>query len=111
MGVIPGIGGTQRLTRLVGRALAMDMVLTGRRLSAREALSAGLVSRVVAPGQLLAEAEAVAGARGRGRGAGRGGLWRGWMLTALLCCAERNVLGQCCITLSFSMGCVAPAQA
>jgi enoyl-CoA hydratase len=56
LGVIPGIGGTQRLTRLVGRAKAMDLVLTGRTMDAREAESAGLVSRVVADDRVLPEA-------------------------------------------------------
>ena len=53
LGVIPGIGGSQRLTRLVGRAKAMDMVLTGRMMDAVEAERAGLVSRVVPAADLL----------------------------------------------------------
>ena len=60
LGVMPGAGGTQRLTRAVGKAVAMDMILTGRTLSAREALSFGLVARVVAKEAWLDEAKRVA---------------------------------------------------
>jgi enoyl-CoA hydratase len=60
LGVMPGIGGTQRLTRLVGRTVAMDLCLTGRMIDAREALQLGLVSRVVPDDQLLPEALAAA---------------------------------------------------
>jgi enoyl-CoA hydratase len=60
LGIIPGAGGTQRLTRAVGKALAMDVILSGRRLSAREALAAGLVARVVAREAWLDEAKRIA---------------------------------------------------
>ncbi|MFJ9585057.1 enoyl-CoA hydratase-related protein [Streptomyces acidicola] len=53
LGVIPGIGGTQRLTRLVGRAKAMDLILTGRTMDAHEAERSGLVSRVVPDDRVL----------------------------------------------------------
>lgn len=53
LGVIPGIGGTQRLTRLIGKNKAMDMILTGRMMDAQEAERAGLVSRIVATDDLL----------------------------------------------------------
>lgn len=56
LGILPGIGGTQRLARFVGKAKAMDMILTGRMMSAEEAESCGLVSRIVADGELLEEA-------------------------------------------------------
>eukprot|EP00095_Tigriopus_kingsejongensis_P001709 snap_masked-scaffold174_size287829-processed-gene-0.5 protein:Tk01709 transcript:snap_masked-scaffold174_size287829-processed-gene-0.5-mRNA-1 annotation:"hypothetical protein" len=55
IGVIPGMGGSQRLTKLVGKAKAMDMILTGRMMDATEAERAGLVSRVVPENQLLEE--------------------------------------------------------
>jgi enoyl-CoA hydratase len=60
VGVIPGAGGTQRLTRAVGKALAMDVILSGRFLSAEEALAAGLVARVVSQDAWLEEAKKVA---------------------------------------------------
>jgi enoyl-CoA hydratase len=60
LGVIPGMGGSQRLTRAVGKAKAMDLVLTGRMMDVNEAERAGLVARIVAPGQLTTEALEVA---------------------------------------------------
>jgi enoyl-CoA hydratase len=60
LGVMPGMGGTQRLTRLIGRAKAMDMILTGRTMSAREAEQAGLVSRVTDADHLLEQAMDIA---------------------------------------------------
>jgi enoyl-CoA hydratase len=61
LGVLPGAGGTQRLTRAVGKAIAMDMILTGRMIGAREALGLGLVARVVAKEAWLDEAKRAAG--------------------------------------------------
>ena len=56
LGVMPGAGGTQRLTRFVGKAKAMEMCLTGRMMDAAEAERAGLVSRVVPAADLIADA-------------------------------------------------------
>ncbi len=60
LGVIPGIGGTQRLTRAVGKAKAMDLILTGRMMDAAEAEKSGLVARVVPAAGLMEEAMKVA---------------------------------------------------
>lgn len=61
LGVIPGMGGSQRLTRAVGKAKAMDLVLTGRRMDVEEAERAGLVSRIVPQDRLIDEAVEAAG--------------------------------------------------
>ena len=56
LGIMPGMGGTQRFTRAVGKAKAMDMILTGRMMDAEEAERAGLVARIVPAAELVAEA-------------------------------------------------------
>jgi enoyl-CoA hydratase len=56
IGVMPGAGGTQRLTRAIGKARAMELILTGDTIPAREALALGLVTRVVGREETLAEA-------------------------------------------------------
>jgi enoyl-CoA hydratase len=60
IGIIPGAGGTQRLTRVVGKCKAMELILTGRQMSATEAEALGLVNRVVAPELVLEEARRMA---------------------------------------------------
>ena len=60
LGIIPGIGGTQRLTRAVGKAKAMDLILTGRMMDAEEAERAGIVARIVPLAGLVEEALKVA---------------------------------------------------
>ena len=61
LGIIPGLGGTQRLTRFVGKSKAMEMCLTGRMMNAEEAERCGLVSRVVPARDLLRDAQETAG--------------------------------------------------
>jgi enoyl-CoA hydratase len=60
LGIIPGIGGTQRLTHAVGKAKAMDLILTGRMMDAQEAERAGIVARIVPAAALIEEALKVA---------------------------------------------------
>src|SRR6476469_4490492 len=60
LGLVPGYGGTQRLPRLVGKGVALDLLLTGRPIGAEEALRIGLVNRVVPAAQLLETARALA---------------------------------------------------
>jgi enoyl-CoA hydratase len=60
LGTIPGIGGTQRLTRAIGKSKAMDLCLTGRMMDAAEAERSGLVSRIVAADKLMSEVMAIA---------------------------------------------------
>lgn len=60
LGLIPGFGGTQRLSRLIGKGRALEVLLTGRRMDAQEALAVGLVARVVPRVDLLAAAEELA---------------------------------------------------
>jgi enoyl-CoA hydratase len=60
LGIIPGYGGTQRLPRLVGKGVAMQLLLTGEMISAQEALRIGLVNEVTPPAELIPRAEAIA---------------------------------------------------
>ena len=60
LGIIPGYAGTQRLPRLVGKGVALDLLLTGRQITAQEALQIGLVTRVVPPADLMTEAKRLA---------------------------------------------------
>ncbi len=60
LGIIPGYGGTQRLTRVLGRTLATDLILTGRQMDAREALEQGMVARIVPQADLLGLAKEMA---------------------------------------------------
>jgi enoyl-CoA hydratase/carnithine racemase len=59
LGLIPGFGGTQRLSRLVGKGIALQLILTGETISAQEAYRIGLVNEIVGPSELLARAEEI----------------------------------------------------
>jgi enoyl-CoA hydratase len=65
LGLMPGFGGTQRLARLVGRGLALEMILTGKPVDAHRALELGLVSQVVAPAELQSAVDELAGGLAR----------------------------------------------
>ncbi|WP_454878421.1 enoyl-CoA hydratase-related protein [Serratia inhibens] len=60
IGIIPGAGGTQRLVKSVGKSLAMEMILAGRKITAAEALAAGLISRITSPETLMEQALKIA---------------------------------------------------
>lgn len=68
LGIITGWGGTQRLPRLIGKARAMEMLVTGRRVDAREAKAWGLIARIVEAERLLDEAREIAASGDEGRG-------------------------------------------
>jgi enoyl-CoA hydratase len=59
LGLIPGFGGTQRLARLVGKGVSLQLILTGGMITAQEAHRMGLVNEIVGPSELLARAEAI----------------------------------------------------
>jgi enoyl-CoA hydratase len=61
LGLVPGFGATQRLSRIAGKGAALDLLLTGRQIAAEEALRIGLVNRVVAAGEVMTAARALAG--------------------------------------------------
>lgn len=92
IGLLPGAGGTQRLTASAGKAVAMDVVLTGRRLTALEAQSAGIVSRVVDGDPLLLALELAAEISRRPRTAVR--LAKGAVLTAFEGHLEASLAGE-----------------
>jgi enoyl-CoA hydratase len=61
LGILTGWGGTQRLTRLVGRALALEILTTGRKINAKEALDCGLIRRIVPPQEFIAAPSSLIG--------------------------------------------------
>jgi enoyl-CoA hydratase/carnithine racemase len=103
LGLIPGFGGTQRLPRVVGASKAAEMILTGESVSAEEALRIGLVSRVVPPHELVAQAEAIAAliaARGKTAVEAAMHAMRGGLDTPLPqgLAREAELFGRLCIT-------------
>jgi len=109
LGIIPGFGGTQRLSRLVGEGRAMELVLTGDKITADEALRMGLVNRVVPAGELMATCEALAQ-----KLAAKGGLTVRYAMQAVHrglqgslaegLNLESNLFGLCCATADKAEG-------
>ncbi len=109
LGIIPGYGGTQRLSRLVGKGRAAEMILTGEPIDAAEAHRIGLVNKVVPAGELLTSAEAMAATI-----ISKGQLAVHFALRAVLAsdettlgeglAVEADLFGQCCGTKDFKEG-------
>jgi enoyl-CoA hydratase len=106
LGLIPGYGGTQRLTRLIGRGRAAEMITTGRQVEAEEALRIGLADRVFPAAELLQRtretAEIIARNPGRAIALALGAIGAAGGKTGMN--REAELFGECCTTLDFREG-------